>query len=249
MYRQLVLRRAGIPEDKVRDSEAFRGSRAPAVNPRFIPNSIMRSKTQCRAEFIMKSKLICVLLMLILSASIVSGQSKPPQQSDITSLPQTVTLYSPHDKATVNSGYTRACFSFKLGTSKRSNSTDWELGYGLLQIGNEDWFSVSGIDGARSVIEDLGKLGWSDPFKVPVLEPLPELKEGEKRQITVDASGDTHEAWKKSTKIFARAEVDHMYVVHVKDRQSDFYAMFHLEQLEQGKYCTISWKRVPTPEK
>ncbi|MGB7622297.1 MAG: hypothetical protein WBN92_08110 [Terriglobia bacterium] len=197
----------------------------------------------------MKTKLIGVSLLLILSTSIVYGQSKPAPQSGITVAPQTVTLYHPRDKATGKSDHSRACFSFKLGTHKGPNSIDCDLGYGVLQISNEDWFSVSGIDGARSVIDNLGRLGWSDSFKVPVLEPLSELKEGERRQITVDASADTHEAWKKSTKIFAKAEVEHMYVVHVKDRDSDFYAMFRVEQLEQGRYCTISWKRVPAPEK
>jgi hypothetical protein len=48
-------------------------------------------------------------------------------------------------------------------------------------------------------MKELGDYKWSDSFKIPALEPLPELKQGERRQITVDSSADTHQQWAKTT--------------------------------------------------
>ena len=197
----------------------------------------------------MKIKLIYVSLMLTLFVSNVNSKDSRVQQNNSSSLPQTITLYTPQDKTTGKYDESRACFSFKFGTNKRPNSTDWDLGYGFIRIGDEDWLRVSTIGDSRSVIKDLGKFGWSDSFRVPVLEPLPELKAGENRRITIDSSADTHKAWKESTDIFAKAEVEHMYVVHVKDKERDFYVLFRVEELGQEEYCKISWKRVATPEK
>jgi hypothetical protein len=96
-------------------------------------------------------------------------------------------------------------------------------------------------------MKDLGKHNWADSFRVPSLEPLPVLMDGQRREITIDASGGTHAAWSNSTTHFAKASVGNMYLVHVKDDQADFYVLFRVERLEQGEQCTISWKRIPTP--
>lgn len=191
-----------------------------------------------------------MLIEIIFCGSITIGRSESAPQDINTVTPQIVTLYPPRDKATGRRDETRACFSFKLGRNKLPNSTDWDLGYGFASISNEDWLMVGTTRAdKRSVMKEIGKYKWSDSFKTPALEPLPELKEGERRQITVDSSADTHKEWARSTSMFAKAKHGHMFVMHVKDNQADFYVLFRIEELEQGDHCTISWKRVPAPER
>ena len=105
------------------------------------------------------------------------------------------------------------------------------------------------VSDKRSVMTELGEYKWSDSFKTPALEPLPELKEGERRDITVDSSGDTHRQWAQTTTHFAKAKAGYMYLVHVKDSQADLYVLFRVEEIAQGDHCTISWRQIPTPEK
>ena len=31
-----------------------------------------------------------------------------------------------------------------------------------------------------------------------------------------------------------------IYLMHIKDEKSDFYAMFRVEDFKQGEYCTIT---------
>ena len=198
----------------------------------------------------MRITLASVLLALAFYGSTTIGKSESTRQDINTVAVQAVTLYPPHVKATGKYDETRACFSFKLGRNKLANSTDWDLGYGFASISNEDWLMV-GTTGAdkRSVMKELGEYKWSDSFKTPALEPLPELKEGERRQITVDSSADTHRQWAKTTSHFAKAKAGYMYLVHVKDDQADFYVLFRVEEIEQGDHCTISWRQILTPEK
>lgn len=197
-----------------------------------------------------------------------------------------VTLYSPN-KYSHDMRYT--FFNFKKGSWALGGEGGDVLGYGLLYVGEYyDWFETSGSRGSRSVIRDLGAHAWRDAFIVPVVEPLPKLKEGETRRLTVDASGangrdgapgangapgrpgspagevkvnagvpvppsppppalptlrrepvvDSH---------WVKAVVGHIYVMHVVDDASDYYALFRVEALERGDNCTISWKVVPAP--
>lgn len=163
---------------------------------------------------------------------------------------QRVTLRPPHDRARTRYDETVAALSFKTGRHKLPNSTDWDLGYGFLNISDEDWFQVGTIPrDKRSVMKELGKYDWTDSFDVPVLEPLPELKEGQNRTIGVDSSADTHKGWARDTSDFAKAKVGYMYLVHVKDAQADFYVLFRVEEMAQREHCTISWARVPEPAK
>lgn len=65
-----------------------------------------------------------------------------------------------------------------------------DLYYGMLQVGDEkDWVQSASGQSDRSVIKDLGVFEWTSSFKVPVVDPLPKLKPGEQRQVTIDASG------------------------------------------------------------
>ena len=198
---------------------------------------------------------LAVAVVALWASNIVVVRGEYLQQAKSAGIPQSFTLYPPRDKLTGRYDETRACFSFKMGANKLPNSidppelSDWDLGYGFMRISNEDWLTVGSGRDQRSVMKELGKHDWSDTFNVPVLEPLPRLMEGERRPITIDSSADTHAAWANSTTHFAKAKVGHMYVMHVKDEQADFYVLFRVEQLEQGEQCTISWKRIPTPER
>lgn len=129
----------------------------------------------------MKRALLTALFVaLAVSAQAGDAQAQGAPESDVKS----VTLYGPlarkHDSS-------RALFSFKTGAFER---LDWDLNYGSLYVGEEhDWLQVSTAKGVRTAVRDLGKHKWTDSFDVPVVEPFPELKAGEKRVITVDASG------------------------------------------------------------
>lgn len=99
---------------------------------------------------------------------------------------ETVTLYSP---LKYNHDQSRAFFDFQKGQVAKRGAP-WDLAYGLLRAGDDfDWFQSSGARDNRGIIRDLGELTWTDIFTVPVIEPLPKLKPGEQRTITVDTSG------------------------------------------------------------
>src|ERR1044071_5014358 len=142
----------------------------------------------------MRTRLLVVLFMAFVHCPQPAAGIFPcPQRGDAA--PQTVTLYPPLDKSTGKYDEARGCFSFKLGSNKLPDSADWDLGYGFASINNEDWLLISVSTDRRSVMKDLGRYNWSDRFVVPALDPLPMLKEGESRQIRVDASADTHKEW------------------------------------------------------
>ncbi len=185
----------------------------------------------------MKLRPIYVLLVVFICSVAIAGQNK-------TSL-QTVSLYSP-----LSSKYddTRAWFDFERG--ERTSKPTADLEYGCLRIGEDyDWFGVSQAKENRSLIRDLGELNWSDDYEVPVIEPLPKLEDGKTPRIIIDSSGDTGKAWAKSNGMFVKAIVGHLYAMHVKDTDSDFYVLFRVESIERGENCTISWKLADAPEK
>ena len=161
---------------------------------------------------------------------------------------QIVTLSAHVDKLTHTAPGGGAAFDFRRGAATRRNAKDWDLGYGGLQMSNEDWFDASPARQKRNVMKDLGELRWSDSYDLPVLDPLPELKEGENRTIEVDGSGDTHKAWAARTRIFAKVAAGHLYAMRVKDEYSDFYVLFRAEDHEQGDHCTISWTMAAPPQ-
>lgn len=176
------------------------------------------------------------LLLVIISCMGVGGAGKSGQQ--------TVTLYAP---LKYNHDFSRATFNFELGSP--GVKEHWDLLYGSLQIGDDlDWFSASTAKDNRSLIRDLGALKWSDRYEVLAIIPLPELVEGKERHITVDSSGDTGKAWAEKNGIFVKAVEGHMYAMHVKDADSDFYVIFRVERIERGDNCTISWRKISSPE-
>ena len=124
----------------------------------------------------------CVLSLALLTGLSLTARAQQPQtapESDV----KRVTLYGPLAHGHDNS---RAFFSFKTGTYGLRG----DLGYGSLYVSEEyDWFQVSTAQGARTAFRDLGAHDWADSFGVPYVEPFPVLKEGERRQIVVNADG------------------------------------------------------------
>src|SRR5260370_42674349 len=102
-----------------------------------------------------------VSVVLILASGFVLAQ-EPSQK---------VVLYS----ALKYKEYTRSMINFEQGTRggpTGPTSDIWHLDYGLLTISNEDYLQadVTRHD-QRNKLIDLGKFDWTDPFKIPVLDP------------------------------------------------------------------------------
>jgi hypothetical protein len=128
-------------------------------------------------------------IFLILLGSLLSGSGTDTafwaSAARDTTQRATVTLYSTNKYQ----GKPPSCLVLQTGApGSRSGSCD--VRYGALYVGDDlDWFESSAEQRNRSVIKDLGLLNWDQAFKVPTVEPLPKLKPGEQRTITVDSSG------------------------------------------------------------
>jgi hypothetical protein len=186
----------------------------------------------------------CFSMLFLLGVLAAGAQFVSAQQS--------ATLYALKITESKTIEDSKSYLSFEYGVRGSVEPTmggrQWDLGYGLLAINDEDWFAVSHGDEDRSVIKDLGELDWTDSVVIPVLKPLPALEKGQSRDITVDASADTGKAWAETTTIFAKVFVGHMYVVHIKRDEHDFYALFRVESIAQRDNCTITWAMISSPE-
>lgn len=197
----------------------------------------------------MMTKTASVLLLVLLSNAAALTRAKVLAQES-NSKPQTVTLEA--RTITVDSdNYTKAAFSFKYGINGdeavKTTGNGWDLLYGNISLnGDKDWFTVALVGDDRSRIRDLGELDWSDDIKIPILPPCPEecewctairLPSASSEKVRTDVNEN-----------LAKAVVAHMYLVHTKDRSSDFYTLFRVEELRPSKRCTISWKMVPSPK-
>jgi hypothetical protein len=79
---------------------------------------------------------------------------------------------------------------------------------------------------------------------IPFLEPRPPLEKGKQRQITIDSSADTHKAWAEATREVAKVVLHHVYVIHLKNDTDDSYVLFRVDEFEQHKRCTVSWRHL-----
>ncbi|MDQ2856835.1 MAG: hypothetical protein M3R68_10935 [Acidobacteriota bacterium] len=136
---------------------------------------------------------VCVLILALCHMGPTLAQAGHPDQ------PPTVTFYSPlkykrkgapvSRNLAAKGDTSRTYFSFATGKFE----AQWEnsdLSYGKIYAGaDRDWFVLTGTSDSRSVIRDLGERAWSDTMKVSAIQPLPKLKEGEQRRITIDTSG------------------------------------------------------------
>ena len=46
---------------------------------------------------------------------------------------------------------------------------------------------------------------------------------------------------------FEKAVLGNMYVLRVVDEKNDFYVLFRVDELERGRRCKISWKKIDAP--
>jgi len=186
--------------------------------------------------------LVLALAFCLLNPSAIA-QSRS-QENWRTVEPNTETLFSRAKYKDKFEGYGKSTFSFKYGV--RSDDVErevtrnrYELQYGQINWnGDSDWFTVTGATDDRSRIKDLGVLNWSDIGEIPLLPASIEL-EG------INMPSEGHEG---SSNV-ARAVIGHLYVVHSKDSDSDFYTLFRVDNLVPSDEVTISWKVVPSPEK
>lgn len=189
----------------------------------------------------MKLRFYGMFIVLTLHAFSLSAITQPTSSKNWRSVkPKTVTLFS-RAKYKDEVGYGKSTFSFRYGVrsdlGREITRNNYELQFGNVNLnGDSDWFTVAIVTDDRSRIKDLGKLKWSDIVKVPFLPASTEL-EG----ITVPPK----EALSNVTKVVR----GHLYVVHSKDSDSDFYTLFRVDNLVPSDKVTISWKLVPSPEK
>jgi hypothetical protein len=190
---------------------------------------------------------LSLALMLILNPAVL--HSAPLTQSkDVQGKLQEMTLYNRigHHEAT----YGKSAFNFKHGM--RSDHEKWakvtrnypDLIYGSLSINrNSDWFHASAGSSSPNKIKDLGSLEWADVDQVPALPATLPSSSG----ITVRPNGESME--ESSEQRVTRAIAGHIYLVHSKYEDNDYYAMFRVDALVPGDNCTITWKLIPSPEK
>lgn len=144
--------------------------------------------------------------------------------------------------------YGRSAFSFEHGVRSdvgaKLTRNDYELVYGNINNdGDTDWFGVTMVADDRSRIKDLGRLKWSAVKKVPLLAASPEPEKG----VRFPSKTQTFE--ESSNGQVTKVVEGHVYLIHTKDSESDFYTLIRVEKLLPSDQVTISWKAVPSPEK
>ena len=203
----------------------------------------------------MKQKLFTPQLFLGFAITLSAFAQSPVGAKWRDAKPNIVTLFARHvappdlSKDTYESpppGYGKSAFSFRFGirsdagTAKTRNNYELQYG-GLNWNGDVDFFNVTMVVDDCSRIKDLGELQWSDIVEVPLLPAS--LTPGRAKRFS------PREAIEESTEgQMTRVVAGHVYVLHSKDRETDFYTLFRVENLLPGQEVTISWKVVPSPE-
>lgn len=197
----------------------------------------------------MKIKHFGWLLMLAVPAIGVSVIAQSTSRDDWRNVePNTVTLFSRAKYKDEGDGYGKSTFSFRYGVrsdvGREITRNNYELLYGNINWnGDSDWFTVTMVTDDCSRIKDLGELKWSDIAKVPFLPASAEPPRG----IRAPSKTETFE--ESSNGQVSKAVAGHIYVVHSKDSDADFYTLFRVDNLVPSDQVTISWKKVPSPEK
>jgi hypothetical protein len=195
----------------------------------------------------LKNYVLFFILTICLGNLFVEAQQRSEENwRDVE--PKTVTLYSRAKYKDKFEGYGKSTFSFKHGirsdVGREITRNNYELLYGNLNINSDsDWFTVTMVIDDCSRIKDLGELNWSDIFDVPYLPASIEPQKG------ISLSFKTRNFEESSNGQVSKVVAGHMYVVHSKDSDSDFYTLFRVEKLVPNDEITISWKVVPSPVK
>jgi hypothetical protein len=124
--------------------------------------------------------------------------------------------------------YPYATFSFEFGGNgpdvQKLCRNDWDMIFGNSPL--PDAFDVTTVTDDRSRIRDIGRFSWDDKYEIGRLSAYEEPE----REPSV------------------KAVEGHLYLVHIRDTNSDFYSLFRVEKLEPGKSVEISWKVIPSPK-
>jgi len=123
----------------------------------------------------MKKVWLLTLFLALAPAADVRAQSAEVSE---------VTLYSPF-KYGVDFG--KAIFNFQTGST--AACCRYDIAFGTRTAEGHDLLQVSASRVTRTAIRDLGALTRNDSFQVPVVEPFPELKEGEQRLVVINMDG------------------------------------------------------------
>jgi hypothetical protein len=167
------------------------------------------------------------VVSIVVCLAFASGGYLFAAAQDAASEPRTVRLVS-RKKTPEKDNYVHATFSFEYGVNgeeaRKITRNDWDLIFG--NSPTPDSFDVTTVTDDCSRILDLGEFTWNSKIDVPRLAAH--------AQPTREPS--------------VKAIVGHGYLVHTKDRDTDLYAIFRVEELEPGESVTISWKIIPSPE-
>ncbi|HEV7683814.1 MAG TPA: hypothetical protein VGO68_16920 [Pyrinomonadaceae bacterium] len=143
----------------------------------------------------------------------------------------------------------KANVNFKLGVRGDSDSPAtknvYDLRYGGYANDKDlDWLEVPIAHGSSSQIKDLGELDWTEIYDTPFLYAGPVPHDGKRSEFY--KNGKVIKSLPENTLV--KAVVGHMYVVHTRGTDRDFYVMFRVVALKSGDEVTISWRIVPSPE-
>lgn len=195
-------------------------------------------------------KLRKYILLLILTICVNSFFAKAQSSSkenwrDVE--PKTITLYSRAKHKDKFEAYGKSTFSFKHGVrsdvGREVTRNNYELQYGGINWnGDSDWFTVTMVTDDCSRIKDLGALNWSEIFDAPYLPASVVPQKG----VRMPSKTETYE--ESSNGQVTRVVAGHMYVLHSKDSDSDFYTLFRVDKLVPSDEVAISWKVVPSPD-
>ena len=185
------------------------------------------------------------ILTVVASISAIWLNAKAQQYNHRDVQPQSATLLSHigHDD------FTKSNFNFRLGVRGDSTSPPtrniYDLRYGGLSYNHDsDWFDVPIAPSSRSKIIDLGSLNWSDVYDIPILYANLEPYDG----MRTDSFNHGRLVSSLPENTLVKVIDGHMYLLHTRDNDRDYYIMFRVEALKPGDEVTISWKVVPSPE-
>jgi len=196
----------------------------------------------------MKIRNYVLLFTLVIGVGNFTAKTQSRSQENWRDVePKMITLYSRAKHKDKSEPYGKSTFSFKHGVrsdvGREITRNNYELQYGGISWnGDGDWFTVTMVTDDCSRIKDLGELNWSDTFDVPYLPASIEPQKG----IRMPSKTETYE--QSSNGQVARVVAGHIYVLHSKDFDSDFYTLFRVDKLVPSDEVTISWKVVPSPE-
>jgi len=133
----------------------------------------------------------------------------------------------------------------------RARSDNWpnviknraHLLYGSLSMnGDSDWFSVSAGGFNLTRINDLGAKQWAEVVDTPYVSVAPHANAG----IRVPRPGESYE--ESSEGRITKVVLGHLYVIHIKYDNEDYYVLLRVDELVPSDRCTISWRVVPPPK-